>query len=174
MQTLDRTRKEKVRYYLPRILCVLIAAAYLCFIFSNSLDNAEKSSHKSGVVTEVVQNVVSAVSPGSTVSEHAIRKLGHFTEFMGLGLLLMLCVRIYTKRYLQNIFIPLFGSLAAAVSDEMIQLTSAGRSSEVKDVVIDFSGAVVGILFCILCVIVYNRIRYKRKMRAAQNGGESQ
>ena len=171
MQTLDRTRKERVLYYLPRILCVLVTAAYLCFIFSNSLDNAEKSSHKSGVVTKVVQDVVSAVSPGSTVSEHTIRKLGHFTEFMGLGLLLMLCVRIYTKRYLQNIFLPLFGSLAAAVADEMIQLTSAGRSSEVKDVVIDFSGAVVGILICVLCVIVYNHVRYKKEMRAARNGG---
>ena len=90
-------RREKIRDCLPRVLCVAITAMYLCFIFSNSLDNAEASSQKSGVVTKVIQTVVDVVSPGSTVQEGLIRKIGHFTEFALLGMLLMLCVRIYTN-----------------------------------------------------------------------------
>ncbi len=163
MQTDKAARRDKIKYYLPRVLCALITAAYLCFIFGNSLDTAEKSSQKSGTVTKLIQTVVDVVSPGSTVQEGVIRKIGHFAEFAVLGFLLMLCVRIYTKKYLQNIFIPLFGSLAAGVADEMIQLTSSGRSSEVRDVVIDFSGAVLGIIICILCVILYNRVSYNKK-----------
>ena len=155
-------RREKIRDCLPRVLCDAITAMYLCFIFSNSLDNAEASSQKSGVVTKVIQTVVDVVSPGSTVQEGLIRKIGHFTEFALLGMLLMLCVRIYTNRYLQNIFVPLFVSLAAGVTDEMIQLTSNGRSSEVRDVVIDFSGAILGIIICILCVILYNHVTSKK------------
>lgn len=155
-------RREKIRYYLPRVLCVAITAVYLCFIFSNSLDNAEESSQKSGVVTKLIQTVVDVVSPGSMVREGLIRKIGHFTEFAVLGMLLMLCVRIYTKKYLRNIFVPLFVSLAAGVTDELIQLTSSGRSSEVRDVVIDFSGAILGIIICILCVILYNRVTSKK------------
>ncbi|MFR1517801.1 MAG: VanZ family protein [Clostridia bacterium] len=171
MQTDKRApRKDRIRYYLPRVLCVLVTAAYLCFIFSNSLENAEQSSQKSGVVTKLFQAIADAVSPGSAVREGVIRKIGHFSEFAVLGALLMVCVRIYTKKYLQNIFIPLFGSLAAGVTDEMIQLTSSGRSSEVRDVVIDFSGAVMGIIICILCVILYNRVACKRKTRRTRNG----
>lgn len=133
------------------------------------MDSAEMSSQKSGAVTQVLQTVVSAVSPGGVVKEGIVRKLAHFTEYAVLGMMLMLCVRIYTKRYLQNVFIPLFAALAAGVIDEMIQLTSSGRSSEVRDVVIDFSGAAMGIIICILLIILYNHMT-RKKMRAAQDG----
>lgn len=166
MQINKELRAQRIKYYLPRAVCIAATVAYLCFIFGNSLDNAEESSVKSGFVTKLMQKAADLFSSGYTVEEHVIRKLGHFAEFAVLGALLMLCVRIYTKRYLQNIFIPLFGSLAAGVTDEMIQLTSSGRSSEVRDVVIDFSGAVTGIIICVLCIILYNRISSNRKRPA--------
>lgn len=65
----------------------------------------------------------------------------------------------------------LFVSLAAGVTDETIQLWSSGRSSEVRDVLIDFFGAVSGIIICILFVILYNRITCKEK-RASRGIGE--
>lgn len=172
MRNKSKTRGERIKFIFPRVLCVLLTALYICFIFSNSLDNAEKSSKKSTVITETVQAVVSAVSPGTVVQESGIRKLGHFSEFMVLGLLTMLCVRVYTRKYLRHVFIPLFVSLAAGVTDEMIQLTSSGRSSEVRDVVIDFSGAAAGILLCILCIILYGHIKERRHARIARKGSE--
>ena len=130
------------------------------------IDNAIKSEAEKNARMVTVEDPVSYTHLDvykRQVQEGVIRKIGHFAEFAVLGFLLMLCVRIYTKKYLQNIFIPLFGSLAAGVTDEMIQLTSSGRSSEVRDVVIDFSGAVLGIIICILCVILYNRVSYNKK-----------
>ncbi len=155
--------KANVHFSLPRILCLLLTLLCLAFIFGNSLDNAQESAQKSGAIVKLIQKAVDVVSPGTVVREVVIRKMGHFSEFALLGLLLLLCVRVHTERYLQNIFIPLFFSLAAAVSDEMIQLAGEGRSSEVRDVVIDFSGAVTGIIICILCVILYNRAATKKR-----------
>ena len=157
------SERASIRFYLPRILCFLLTLLCLVFIFGNSLDNAQESARKSGFVVKLIQKVFDAVFPGTVVREVVIRKIGHFSEFALLGLLLLLCVRVHTERYLQNIFIPLFFSLAAAVSDEMIQLAGEGRSSEVRDVVIDFSGAVTGIIICILCVILYNRAATKKR-----------
>lgn len=172
MRNKSKTRGERIKFIFPRVLCVLLTALYICFIFSNSLDNAEKSSRKSSIVKEKVQTVVDAVSPGTVVQENVIRKIGHFSEFALLGMMTLLCVRIYTKKYMKHIFIPLFVSLAAGVTDEMIQLTSSGRSSEVRDVVIDFSGAAAGILLCILCIILYGHIKERRHARIARKGSE--
>ena len=103
---IKEARREKIHRYLPRVLCILVTAAYVCFIFGNSLDTAEESSEKSGIVTKLIQTAVNTVLPGISIEEGTVRKLAHFAEFAVLGILLMLCVRIYTKRYLQNIFIP--------------------------------------------------------------------
>lgn len=165
MQNKSKMRGERIRFILPRVLCVFMTALFMCFIFSNSLDTAEKSSKKSSIVTEAAQTVVDAVSPGTVVQEHVIRKLGHFSEFAVLGAMLLICVRIYTKKYMKYIFVPLFVSLAAGVTDELIQLASSGRSSEVTDVAIDFSGAAAGIILCILFIIIHEHMSARRKIR---------
>ena len=77
---------------------------------------------------------------------------------------------LYEKIFAECIY-SAFVSLAAGVTDETIQLWSSGRSSEVRDVLIDFFGAVSGIIICILFVILYNRITCKEK-RASRGIGE--
>ena len=87
-----------------------------------------------------------------------IRKLGHFSEYMALG--------FFSFCYLTNIFMEkdkmrdfkktvifsfLFSVLYAS-SDEFHQTFVAGRDGNIVDVLIDSSGALVGIL---LSSIVY-------------------
>lgn len=128
-----------------RFIFTLITAAFIIFIFSNSLQNADNSGAKSSKVVEILTRLSSSVGLHIPVSEYFIRKAGHFTEFMILGMLLLGTLRTYTKK-LQNIFAPLFFGLATAVSDESIQLFVQGRSSQVSDVVLDFCGMVTGLL----------------------------
>ena len=61
-------------------------------------------------------------------------------------LFLLLC-----QRGLQGSVNSLFAGLAVAVTDETIQIFS-GRGSQVLDVVLDFSGALTGILLVSLLI----------------------
>ena len=73
-------------------------------------------------------------------NEHEIRKLAHFMEFGLLGWLLCQTFGAYrVSNRTANGYI-LFIGLLVAVTDEYIQLGSAGRNGHVLDVLLDFSG----------------------------------
>lgn len=75
-----------------------------------------------------------------------IRKAAHFTEYAVLGI--FLCILILRKRNtndLQTIIVSLIIALFIAAIDEFVQ-NFTGRSSMVKDVIIDLCGATTGIL----------------------------
>ena len=79
-----------------------------------------------------------------------------------LGFWLMLSLRVYTRRILSHISWPLFFGLLAGVLDEGIQMFADGRGSDVRDVVIDFSGVVFGLLaalFLLLLVRMFHVLR---------------
>ena len=88
-----------------------------------------------------------------------IRKLGHFSEYMTLG--------FFSCSYLSNLFIEnskikdfkktgilsfLF-SVIYALSDEFHQTFVPGRDGNIVDVLIDSSGALVGIL--VSCIVYF-------------------
>jgi VanZ family protein len=52
-----------------------------------------------------------------------------------------------------------FVCLATAVIDEFIQYFSPGRSAEVRDVLLDFSGAFLGVLMVMLIISLIKFIR---------------
>ena len=72
-----------------------------------------------------------------------IRKGAHFLEYLLLTILIVTYLRNgeYTKRELM--VYPLFIVLFLSVSDEFIQ-SFVGRGSNVRDIVLDFSGGMVG------------------------------
>ena len=92
------------------------------------------------------------------VSEHTIRKLAHFAEYCLEGLLLTLCLRVYTRRFVRHISWPLLGGLLTAVTDETIQRYVAGRSSQVTDVWIDFAGVVAGMLVSLVLLLIVRAV----------------
>lgn len=119
---------------------------FLLFIFGNSLQDGAVSGLRSGRAVRILQSFVDWVHFPLTVSELVIRKLAHFLEYFGLGLLLGLNVRAVTPNWWARIFMPLFFGLLVPVLDEGLQLLIPGRSGEVRDVLIDFSGVLVGLL----------------------------
>ena len=91
------------------------------------------------------------------LTSHQVRKLAHFAEYTLLGFLAMLCLRVYTRRFVRHISWPLLFGLLVANTDETIQLLMAGRSSQLTDVWIDFSGVCAG-LFVSLCLLLFLRM----------------
>ena len=88
-----------------------------------------------------------------------MRKLAHFTEFALVGFWFMLCLRVYTRHFVKYVSWPLFVGLLVAVLDETVQLYVPGRSSSVRDVLIDFGGVLCG-LFAALLILMFCRMCY--------------
>lgn len=83
---------------------------------------------------------------------HLLRKCGHFSEYLVLGVLGTLTVLQTNLRY-RKITAASFCVLVALV-DETIQLSVSGRSGQISDVVLDSLGAMTGIALVIMLVLL--------------------
>lgn len=136
-----------------RILFTGLLAACLVFIFANSGQIGEISSGRSAQVTELLNSILARAGIARALSETTVRKLAHFAEFALMGFLMMLTLRVYTRRIIAFIAWPLFFGLLTAVMDELLQYFVPGRTSSVIDVLLDFSG-VLGGMFAGLCILL--------------------
>ena len=125
----------------------------IVFIFSNSMQIASVSTGASSRVLVLMQRILRRLGlPGiaEQLTMHLVRKLAHFCEYALEGFLLMLCLRVYTRHPFRHISVPMLGGVLTALADETIQLFSAGRSSQVTDVWLDFIGVLCGICAAVL------------------------
>lgn len=124
-------KKRKFRIWL------LLSLLWLALIFLHSAMPAEASNAESRGFLAVLQTVF------PWLTHHLLRKIGHFAEFSVLGVLL---TGTFHNAKNFTLFKPLGLCLLTAVCDETLQLFIAGRSGNLKDVWIDFAGAVCGTL----------------------------
>lgn len=128
----------------------LLACATLWFIFSRSAADAGTSSGQSLRIAGIVQRLMDPKGRRPMEFwEPVVRKAAHFGEFAVLGLEFAL-LAVWLRRDRVNVFFPLFCTLASAVTDETIQRFFEGRSPQVTDVVLDFSGAAAAIAFVLI------------------------
>ena len=135
--------------------CVLIILIVLnCIvIFKFSSERSEKSSDRSGRIVEKI--IKSNPKTKNLEGEERIkakerlitpiRKTAHFTVYLNLGLLLLLCCKTFDIKDRKRILISLMLAFIYACTDEIHQLFVSGRSGEIRDVCIDSCGALVGI-----------------------------
>lgn len=125
-------------------------------IFGFSAQDADESSSLSEEITEdIVRGVNDVFHQGWSepqilyymdTAEFYVRKAAHFTEYFVFGALLTLPLFLYgvpSRR-----IVPYAGCIAFlySVTDELHQFASPGRTPQVRDVVIDTAGALIGIL----------------------------
>lgn len=140
-----------------RMIFTIAVLACIAFIFHNSLEAGTISSARSQAVMRYMNAVLERIGLGP-LSEHSVRKLAHFAEYCLEGLLLTLCLRVYTARFVRHISWPLLGGLLTAVTDETIQKYISGRSSQLTDVWIDFSGVVAGMLVSLVLLLIVRAV----------------
>ena len=126
----------------------------MCFIFSNSFACKEVSIELSRGITDLLYDCVKSILKLSFDEFHGLlRKVAHFVEFALFGAsvwMTMDSARNLGRRF--NVETVLFLSLTVAVIDEFIQ-SFTGRGSMVADVILDFAGALFGIV--ITATIIY-------------------
>ena len=129
-----------------KLILILITTAIAAFIFSNSAMSADTSSEESEFVLNVMKFAARLFSADLDLTQKIVRKLAHFTEFAVFGFFLSWTIREFAGSFKGEIFKILFILLCTPVIDETIQYFPVGRSAEVRDVLIDFCGAVTGFL----------------------------
>lgn len=149
-----------------RVVFTLALIGCIAFIFSNSMKIASVSSVSSGRVLQLLQALLRRLGmPGlaQRLTMHIVRKMAHFCEYTLEGFLLMLCMRVYSRRPLRHITVPMLAGVLTALTDETIQLFSQGRSSQVTDVWLDSAGVLAGILAALLLMGLWSLLFHHRK-----------
>lgn len=133
---------------------ILIAAdiLWVAFIFARSLKAADESTAESAWVLELVRIII------PSASMHFVRKLAHFTEYFILGALLFATMQSFGAKKLAMVLAPA-GCLAAAVTDELLQTLSPGRSCQLSDMLLDTAGGICGMVICALAVYLVRKAR---------------
>lgn len=143
-----------------RVIIFILTAGMIAFAFIHSSMPADLSSEESESVMWVLQYILDFLGFSAELTDHIVRKAAHFAEYTAIGMLLVSCAYSFSRtkpyRYYSQI---LFAGLATAVCDETIQLNVAGRSGQITDVLLDFSGVITGAVFMLLIYMIYRKIR---------------
>ena len=141
---------NKFRTYLLLILTLI----WMIFIFSMSAKPADKSTDISITFGRLFCELFYPGYDDMTQEEqfftaegidHPLRKAAHVTEFAVLGMLTTMSAGELTEGKKKRYLIGFLVSVLYAASDELHQLFVPGRSAEIKDVLIDSAGVLIGI-----------------------------
>ena len=142
---------------------IVYSVLWMALIFFFSSFSSEDSSEQSGKVVRFVLWIVRSLFGEKTATwladagiEFYIRKVAHFTEYAILGVL------VARALFLNGAPHPALALVICAVYaclDEFHQFFVSGRSMELRDVCIDSSGALFGILVYVLGRTALKRVR---------------
>lgn len=151
------------------IFAVLIVI-WMLFIFLMSSQDGAVSSNTSGNTIKIVLSIVPKFNEQpKEVQDNIVeslqiigRKSGHFIGYMMLGVLSMLLLLKFKNTNKKPLFALLLCAIYA-ISDEIHQLFVPGRSGQVRDVLIDSCGSLVGIAIVLILIKLLEIKRHKKK-----------
>ena len=148
-----------------RILTTLLTVAMMIVIFCFSMENAEQSDQRSGVYANIIISVTHPEYEQLKPEEQQkiyddtsliIRKLAHFAEYALLGCLLRLCLESWFGHLLPSVrtlsLVSIMAGAFYAVTDELHQLQTDGRSGQFTDVLVDSCGVISGVVLWALLI----------------------
>ena len=145
-------------------VCILLILLTLSFIWGNSLLPAKDSSAISGGIFRWLKENLGEYLRGT---EYLLRKLAHFSEFAGLGVVLTWFFHLMSQKGIHSFTMPLLFGCMTALLDETFQRFTPGRDPNVIDVWIDTAGVATGSLILLLVFFLWQ----KRKHQSS-NGGK--
>ena len=161
---------------------VLLCLLWMGFIFYMSSNNGEISHRQSSEVVNLIMNAQGKLQNGeSKITEkqevnqstnkaqaknisrldYLIRKNAHGFMYMILAFLVSGLLFIYDKKGKSAIKYILIICLLYATSDEFHQAFVPGRTSLASDVLVDFLGAIIGVVFFYL---LYYKVYEQHKL----------
>lgn len=132
------------------ILSWLAVILWMGLIFCLSAQVADQSARLSSGISQFLINMINRVFPKVHVDiasfGFAVRKLAHFLCYLVLGLLVLNAFKQSGVQGYKRIIFSAIVCILYATSDEIHQLYVPGRGGQVRDVLIDCSGAATGFI----------------------------
>lgn len=152
-----------------RIILILLLLCTFFVIFGFSSQDGEASGGLSRNITNKIlqiSNKYNALGQEekeqiANKTEKTIRKVAHFSIYTVVGLLLMGLLSTYKIKENWRMILSILLGMLYAISDEIHQGFSPGRSPRIADVYIDTLGVILGILVILLFIKIYERILQK-------------
>ena len=126
----------------------LIAWAVVIFVLSS--EGSDASSGRSGAIVQTVQ--AWGVATDTDLLTFLVRKSAHIIAYFIFGILAYNVIRLYGWTARKSVLVSGAIVLVYAISDEFHQYFVPGRSAEVRDVLIDTTAGVAGVLLCFVVV----------------------
>ena len=146
----------------------MLLVSWMVLIFVLSSQNSAESSDTSGGFIRSFLNIVYPEFKTLTQAEKLqmvsslqfyVRKGAHFTIYGILGIFSFFSFITYDKiKTLIRIVLSLGVCLLYSISDEIHQNFVAGRSCEIRDVIIDFCGSLV-FIFAVLLIVRFTKLK---------------
>ena len=125
---------------------------WMVVIFALSSEGHDASTGRSDVIVQVLQSM--GASWQTDLLTFLTRKAAHTVAYLVLGVLAYNVMRQYRLSNRVVVAVSAAVVVAYAVSDELHQLFVPGRSGEVRDVLIDSTAGLLGVL---LAKFVYSK-----------------
>ena len=152
-----------------RIISIIFVLAWMVTVFMLSHQVAEESSKtSSNFITVIIKLFNKDIEQEQLETiilkvETIIRKLAHFVLYT-LGGMLITTMFINFKEYITKTKIASFLLGATyAITDEIHQLFIPGRSGEIRDVLIDSTGVLLGVFIIYLLMCIKGKLRSGKK-----------
>lgn len=146
---IDKEWMKMMHRNLYKILSWLMVILWMGLIFYLSHQPATESDQLSGGVVDLVIQTFERVLPLIHLDwpgfHHIVRKSAHLIAYLILGILVLHALRQVKLLSWHSVIGALIICVCYAISDEIHQLFIPGRSGEVKDVLIDSVGAIIGV-----------------------------
>lgn len=154
----------------PKLAAVygVLSAAWIGVLFFFSGQSGEESGALSERLTQWLFGPLIARGADAAQLEHLLRKAAHFSIFAVAGFLVCMTL-LHLMRRRGAVASALALSCALAVGNELHQTLSEGRSCQVTDMLIDASGAALGLTAAALIVGLIAK-RQKHTDRKGYNG----
>lgn len=139
----DKLMNRRMR----KIVKWLLVAIFMLFIFYMSSREGDKSTGDSSAVINFIKLYLGIdldmISNGN--ASFIVRKTAHATEYMILFLLIYMAVKEY-ENFERKILLSLIITICYAISDEIHQYFVPGRDMRIFDVMVDSTGALIGVI----------------------------
>jgi VanZ family protein len=148
---------------IKRIIYSILLILTFALIFYFSSEDSIRSGNTSSRTMNFIADVFNVEENREAFIEKGIpylRKIAHFLVFMLAGFWEILLLNTFEGSDLKKIVLSALIGLTYAIIDEFHQSFTPGRAPMLIDVIIDFEGNLIGILF-ILQFIVQKRKRTK-------------
>ncbi|WP_083861601.1 VanZ family protein [Clostridium tunisiense] len=131
--------------HIKKYVFLILTVMWISMIFYMSSKPGDESARTSLKIVDVIVEKLNLTENQIDKVHFAVRKTAHFTEYFILSFLVASTYSEFYNKKL-NISLVLLVCLLVATSDEFLQSFIEGRGSQVKDVLIDFSGSLTQLI----------------------------